>query len=279
MSTLSEEELSALKPKETVHQMKQRHQQALKAVPKGAKGKQQAAELETKHDAELKTLQAAWAYFRLAESGELPANATPEPAPDAAKAALAATLSGGSGENSLYDERTVTQSKAAKKKERRQAKEEEETKRMQEEVAKRPDEKKREDEALQANLKKYTFAGQDEYTVAGAKISPIPADGNCLYHAISHQMGVQGGATRLPMKEVRKAAASFIKNHYDDFAPYLMNEDGDSMSAADFDTYLTSVSNDGSESSQPVVWGGHTEVVAIANALSRRIVIHSGLGK
>ncbi|KAI4465604.1 otu domain containing protein [Holotrichia oblita] len=51
----------------------------------------------------------------------------------------------------------------------------------------------------------------------------IPADGNCLYCAVNHQLETTGRETSTVSK-LRKMTAEFMRQHKEDFLPFMYND-------------------------------------------------------
>lgn len=93
----------------------------------------------------------------------------------------------------------------------------------------------------------------------------IPADGNCMFYALQHQLQDRG----LPqsVNDLRETAANYMTQHQDDFLPYLVHpKTGDMLSLDEFATYCQEIKTDG-------VWGGMHESHAISSALQVPIKI------
>jgi len=93
----------------------------------------------------------------------------------------------------------------------------------------------------------------------------IPADGNCMFYALQHQLQDRG----LPQSvtDMRETAANYMMQHQDDFLPYLVHpRSGDMLTAEEFVTYCQEIKSDG-------VWGGMHEAHAISSALQVPIKI------
>jgi len=93
----------------------------------------------------------------------------------------------------------------------------------------------------------------------------IPADGNCMFYALQHQLQDRG----LPQSvtDMRETAANYMLQHQDDFLPYLVHpKTGDMLSRDEFATYCQEIKTDG-------VWGGMHEAHAISSSLQVPIKI------
>lgn len=88
----------------------------------------------------------------------------------------------------------------------------------------------------------------------GRSIYQISADGHCLYNAISRQLTVTSSPVQYGFKELRGLAAGHMRNNPDEFLPFLVNKNGDSMTEAEFSEHCESCQNG-------AVWGGQMEVI------------------
>eukprot|EP01134_Creolimax_fragrantissima_P000790 CFRG0790T1 len=114
------------------------------------------------------------------------------------------------------------------------------------------------------------FAFIRRLTPLGITIHDIPADGDCLYAAIADQLKRQGRTLdgELPTaSSLRKLAADHIRDNREDFLPYCLDDDGEMVSADQFDKYCNKV-----ERSKQ--WGGQLELRAIAEGLHTSIVVY-----
>ena len=137
--------------------------------------------------------------------------------------------------------------KAAKKKSKREAKAKTESARAQAdaieaEEVRRNSERKKECEAISRKL-----------VEVNRRIKDVAADGHCLYRAIADQ-------SDSTYTEVRKTCASFMESHADDFAPFIEDES--------FGDHCAKVRSSAE-------WGGQPELLALARALQRPIVVYS----
>jgi len=137
--------------------------------------------------------------------------------------------------------------KAAKKKSKREARAKTESARAQAdaieaEEVRRNSERKKECEAISRKL-----------VEVNRRIKDVAADGHCLYRAIADQ-------SDSTYTEVRKTCASFMEAHADDFAPFIEDES--------FGDHCAKVRSSAE-------WGGQPEVLALARALDRPIVVYS----
>ena len=85
------------------------------------------------------------------------------------------------------------------------------------------------------------------------RIKDVAADGHCLYRAVADQ-------SDSTYTEVRKTCAAFMESHESDFAPFIEDES--------FGDHCAKVRSSAE-------WGGQPEVLALARALGRPIVVYS----
>ena len=85
------------------------------------------------------------------------------------------------------------------------------------------------------------------------RIKDVAADGHCLYRAVADQSGSS-------YTEVRKTCAAFMESHESDFAPFIEDES--------FGDHCAKVRSSAE-------WGGQPELLALAQALERPIVVYS----
>lgn len=101
----------------------------------------------------------------------------------------------------------------------------------------------------------------------GLKIVDIPADGNCLYRAVAHQLAFLGAAQQPDHEALRGLCADHMQAHADDYLPFLEEE---FASPEGFDKYLAQVR--GTE------WGGQHEIRAMSELLGHPIKVYQGKG-
>lgn len=104
------------------------------------------------------------------------------------------------------------------------------------------------------------------------QIHNIPADGNCLYLAVKHQLNVSGRPS-FSVNELRKKTANFMRTHKEDFLPFMYNEDDDSevVSEEAFESYCKDVE-------KTKLWGGQLELKALSNILCCPIKVIQATG-
>ena len=137
--------------------------------------------------------------------------------------------------------------KAAKKKSKRDAKAKAASAKASEldeeaEEVRRNSERKKECEAISRKL-----------VEINRRIKDVAADGHCLYRAIADQSGST-------YTSIRETCASFMEAHESDFAPFIEDES--------FGDHCAKVRSSAE-------WGGQPELLALARALNRPIVVYS----
>jgi len=104
----------------------------------------------------------------------------------------------------------------------------------------------------------------------GLQIFNIPADGNCLYCAINHQLEVTGRSS-LNVTKLRKLTASFMRDNKDEFLPFMYNDDDGVVDEDRFEKYCKDVAN-------TKLWGGQLELTALSNVLKCPIKVIQASG-
>lgn len=87
------------------------------------------------------------------------------------------------------------------------------------------------------------------------RIHDVKSDGNCLFHAISHQM--KKFNVYIQISELRNLCAEYIQENKGDFLPFMECE---------FEEYLQKL--------RTTMWGGNLEIVALSKALKVCIHVH-----
>uniref|UniRef100_A0A182QLB3 OTU domain-containing protein n=1 Tax=Anopheles farauti TaxID=69004 RepID=A0A182QLB3_9DIPT len=99
----------------------------------------------------------------------------------------------------------------------------------------------------------------------------VPADGDCLYNAINHQLE-QLGIAAPSIPELRHLAADYIEANRDTMICYMSNPDtGDMLSPAEFDKYCHQVR-------ATKAWGGEIEIKALSSSLKCPIEVIQAVG-
>ncbi|KAG2220280.1 hypothetical protein INT45_009895 [Circinella minor] len=96
------------------------------------------------------------------------------------------------------------------------------------------------------------------------KVHEIHADGHCLYNAISNQLSKRYNQ-EVDHQKLRQLAAAYMRNHSDDFIPFLYKDNGDMYSSDDFERYCDEIEN-------TPRWGGQLEILALSR--SKEVPIH-----
>lgn len=104
----------------------------------------------------------------------------------------------------------------------------------------------------------------------GLQLYNIPADGNCLYCAVDHQLEITGRES-LSVEKLRKITADFMKENKDDFIPFMCNDSDEPLNEKQFEEYCKSVA-------ATKFWGGQIEIKALSNALKCPIKIIQASG-
>lgn len=105
----------------------------------------------------------------------------------------------------------------------------------------------------------------------GLKVYSIPSDGDCLYKAIAHQLLVKKEQL-LSVDELRKCTATYIREHKEDFMPFLTHpETCNTLTDEEFEEYCEKITNS-------KIWGGQIEVRALSNYLKCPITIIQATG-
>lgn len=224
-----------------------------KAAKSGNKQKQKAVgievenlelEMAARHKEELAELEA-----RVSESKECSASLVVRDAP---KDDMGESL-----EHGFYKQLAISS-----RKKKKQAKQEHAIRCMQEAV--------QEDIANAATSLRVTemVALQKILDERGLIIVHIAPDGDCLYNAVAHQLSQIKGFEQVTGKDMRRRAAKYLREHKDDFIPFLADESGEPLDGFEFEKYCHGVEN---ESANGGVWGGEPELNALSHSLERRI--------
>lgn len=99
----------------------------------------------------------------------------------------------------------------------------------------------------------------------------VPADGDCLYNAVKHQLS-RIGVFDYDTADLRQMTADYIEDNKDSIIFYMTNPDtGDILSEEEFRKYCHQVRNTKS-------WGGEIEVKALSSGLKCPIEIIQASG-
>lgn len=101
----------------------------------------------------------------------------------------------------------------------------------------------------------------------GLSIYSIPADGNCLYCSVNHQLKTTG-REEYSVAELRKITADYMRAHKDDILPFMSHEfdDDEEFTEEQYEKYCAKVAN-------TTEWGGQVEILALSNVLKCPIKI------
>ncbi|CAG9814331.1 unnamed protein product [Phaedon cochleariae] len=104
------------------------------------------------------------------------------------------------------------------------------------------------------------------------KLYNIPADGNCLYLAVNHQLQITSRPTH-SVNELRKVTSEFLRKNKDEFLPFMCNEldESEIVSEEQFENYCKDVAT-------TKLWGGQLELRALSNILKCPIKIIQATG-
>ncbi|KAE9549295.1 hypothetical protein FO519_007497 [Halicephalobus sp. NKZ332] len=97
----------------------------------------------------------------------------------------------------------------------------------------------------------------------------IDPDGDCLFSAIAHQLSLQGGVD-LSSENLRSQAATYIREHSDDFVPFLTDDQGEPLSEEGFQNYCEKIEK---PCALGGAWGGAPELRAISQIVKKKIEI------
>lgn len=104
----------------------------------------------------------------------------------------------------------------------------------------------------------------------GLQLYSIPADGNCLYCAVNHQLGVTG-REHYSVDKLREITANFMREHKEDFMPFMDNDSDEPITDHQFEEYCKNIAT-------TKFWGGQIELKALSNALKCPIKIIQASG-
>ncbi|CAJ1084088.1 deubiquitinase OTUD6B [Xyrichtys novacula] len=136
-------------------------------------------------------------------------------------------------------------------------------------------EKERESRIAEAEVQNLQGVRHQEGLVLAQKlaqqqlqIKEISSDGHCMYRAIEDQL-TQRSQPGLVMsvKELRSRTAEHMRNHADDFLPFLTNPNtGDMYTTDEFEKYCSEVEH-------TAAWGGQLELRALTQVLQLPIEV------
>ncbi|KAJ2779906.1 OTU protein [Coemansia interrupta] len=100
----------------------------------------------------------------------------------------------------------------------------------------------------------------------GLAVHEIRADGHCLYSAFADQISTYHGQPA-DFQTMRKRAAEYMRQHRDDFMPFMVTDTGDMFDEPSFDNYCDRIESTAD-------WGGHQEITALSHALETPVHIY-----
>ncbi|KAJ1854059.1 OTU protein, partial [Coemansia sp. RSA 486] len=163
----------------------------------------------------------------------------------------------------LYASKASTQSKLPGSKKNkaklRQQRKEEEMRRLQEEAD--AEAENMVDVAAQESEAIEKLVAQD-----GLVVHDIRADGHCLYSAFADQVNTYHGFSS-SFQDMRCLAAQYMRQHRDDFMPFMVTDCGDMFTDADFERYCDRIESTAD-------WGGHQEITALSHALQTPVFVY-----
>ncbi|EFJ17779.1 hypothetical protein SELMODRAFT_233669 [Selaginella moellendorffii] len=141
-------------------------------------------------------------------------------------------------------------SKGKKWRDRRAQQDAEREQRIQDEQALLVSDRKVEEDVLAAKLQPL-----------GLSLKEIKPDGHCLYRAVEDQLQLHPSAPQYSFQELRKIAAGYIREHPEDFVPFI----GGDVELEDYCREIESTA----------AWGGQLELEALSHALQKHIFVFS----
>eukprot|EP00392_Amoebophrya_sp_AT5.2_P015893 g16116.t1 len=113
----------------------------------------------------------------------------------------------------------------------------------------------------------------------GMKLFDIPSDGNCLFRAVHHQLkfidhpaaaatGAENGKIKT-YDDLRHLTADTLEKNRDEYEAFLLAEAEETGES--WEGYVEKIRNG-------PLWGGYTELSALAKALESRILVYQGEG-
>ncbi|KAK8776556.1 hypothetical protein V5799_030099 [Amblyomma americanum] len=104
----------------------------------------------------------------------------------------------------------------------------------------------------------------------GLAVYEVPSDGNCMYKAMEHQLGLFG--VMKSMSELRQETANYMLSHAEEFLPFLTSKkSGDMMTTEEYEEYCAEVSS-------TTTWGGQLELKALSHACKVPITVVQAYG-
>ncbi|KAM8767800.1 deubiquitinase OTUD6B [Acanthopagrus schlegelii] len=158
------------------------------------------------------------------------------------------------------DEKEVKQSRVSKAQKRRDKK--------------AAQEKERESRIAEAEVENLQGVRHQEGLMLAQKlaqqqlqIKEISSDGHCMYRAVEDQLAQRSQPGSKSVKELRSRTAEHMRNHADDFLPFLTNPStGDMYTTDEFEKYCSDVEH-------TAAWGGQLELRALTQVLQLPIEV------
>ncbi|CAH0404907.1 unnamed protein product [Chilo suppressalis] len=102
-------------------------------------------------------------------------------------------------------------------------------------------------------------------------IFPIASDGDCLYNAVAHQLLLTRKES-YSTEKLRNECASYIRQHKNDFLPFMSNPDTfEMLTDEEFEEYCDKICNS-------KLWGGQLEIRALSSSLKCPITVIQSTG-
>ena len=98
----------------------------------------------------------------------------------------------------------------------------------------------------------------------GLSVREVVGDGNCMFRAVADQIDGSDATHAVWRRRVCRHMAAVP----DDFAPFVVFEDGDEEEDSSFDAYLARMRSPGE-------WGGHLELRALVDCAACDVVVHN----
>ncbi|KAL3147843.1 hypothetical protein ABBQ32_002566 [Trebouxia sp. C0010 RCD-2024] len=177
---------------------------------------------------------------------------------------------------SLPPSETQKQKQPSKAQKRRQHQAEKEAEREAELEAERAEQGESEQAVEDRELKQML-------TPLGLTVRPIQPDGHCMYRAVQDQLSLRSSNDQQhqsatangddshqtdDVMDLRKKTADYIRNHRDNFLPFLVQDLDEQDLEASFEQYCQDIQ-------ETAAWGGQTELNALANVLHQHIKVYA----
>lgn len=137
-----------------------------------------------------------------------------------------------------------------------------------------PDLRQREQDELASRLARVTFDAPYK-GITGAEVYDIAADGHCLFRSLAHQLSLYlpfevGSSNAMPdYVALRQACRQEILRNPNDYAPFLLNDEGNLLDPEGIRDYAERIGYCGPSP----VWGSHLEVSIVSKLFQRPIMI------